>query len=77
MIYKVVPFIASNDHKTGTSLHVAVPFETLVNNMFNEGWAYIRLGSVTTFISPDTGCFEMGGKPGYNTTRQMILFSKV
>jgi len=39
--------------------------------MAQEGWVHIRLESVTTFVSPDNGCFGFGGKPGYNTTRQI------
>jgi len=76
MEYKVVPFVASIDHKKGTSDHVAEQLENLINNYSSKGWNYVRLESVTTFVSPDNGCFGFGGKPGYNTTRQMVVFSK-
>ncbi len=76
MEYKVVPLVASIDHKKGTSDHVAQQLEELINQYALQGWSYIRLESVTTFVGPDNGCFGLGGKPGYETTRQMIVFSK-
>ncbi|MBL1411551.1 hypothetical protein [Sphingobacterium faecale] len=49
MEYKVVPSVASIDHKSGTSDHVA---QQLINQGAADGWEYIRLESVTTFVSP-------------------------
>lgn len=76
MKYKVVPFVASIDSKNGTSDHAANQLETLINHYASDGWAYVRLESVTTYVGADNGCFGFGGKPGYTTTRQMIVFSK-
>lgn len=76
MEYKVVPFVASIDHKKGNSGHVAQQLEQLITENSSDGWNYIRLESVSTFVSPDNGCFGFGGKPGYTTSRQMIVFSK-
>lgn len=76
MEYKVVPFVASIDQKKGTSNHVAEQLEQLINLYSSKGWNYVKLEGVTTYVSPDNGCFGFGGKPGYTTTRQMIVFSK-
>lgn len=76
MKYKVVPFVASIDSKNGTSNHVAEQLESLINNYASSGWIYVRLESVTTYVGADNGCFGFGSKPGYTTTRQMIVFSK-
>jgi len=76
MKYKVIPFVASIDHKVGNSDHVAQQLEKLINQYASEGWNYVRLEGVTTFVSPDNGCFGIGGKPGFTTTRQMVVFSK-
>ncbi|SEI82358.1 hypothetical protein SAMN04488018_10598 [Myroides marinus] len=76
MKYKVVPFVASIDSKNGTSDHVAQQLEILINKYASEGWSYIRLESVTTYVGADDGCFGFGAKPGYTTTRQMAVFSK-
>ena len=75
MEYKVVPFVASIDKK-GTSKQVASQLESLIQNHANYGWKYIRLESVTTFVQPDNGCFGFGSKPGYTTSRQIVVFGK-
>ena len=76
MEYKVVPFVASIDQKKGNSGHVAEQLESLIADYTNQGWNYVRLESVSTYVSPDNGCFGIGGKPGYETSRQMIVFSR-
>lgn len=76
MEYKVIPFVASLDAKKGTSDHVAEQLESLIGHFSNQGWKYVRLESVTTFVQPETGCFGLGAKPGYTTTRQMVVFEK-
>lgn len=76
MEYKVVPFVASIDPKKGTSNHVAEQLESLIKSHNNQGWEYIRLEGVSTFVHPDNGCFGFGNKPGYTTTRQMVVFRK-
>lgn len=76
MEYKVVPFVASIDPKKGTSEHVAEQLDSLIKTFTDQGWKYIRLESVTTFVQPDAGCFGFGAKPGFTTTRQMVVFEK-
>ncbi len=76
MEYKVVPFVASIDHKKGNSGHVAEQLEQLITKHSTQGWNYVRLESVSTFVSPDNGCFGFGAKAGYTTSRQMVVSSK-
>ncbi|WP_310556806.1 hypothetical protein [Flavobacterium sp.] len=76
MEYKVIPFVASIDANKGTSAHVAEQLQSLITNFGNQGWKYVRLESVITFVHPETGCFGLGAKPGYTTNRQMIVFEK-
>lgn len=76
MEYKVVPFVASIDPKKGTSEHVAEQLESLIRRYNDQGWEYIRLEGVSTFVHPDSGCFGLGAKPGYTTNRQMVVFKK-
>lgn len=76
MEYKVVPFVASIDSKKGNSEHVAEQLENLINKGLEAGWKYVRIEEVSTFVKPDSGCFGLGGKPGYTTSRQMIVFQK-
>jgi hypothetical protein len=76
MEYKVVPFVASIDANKGTSDHVAEQLEGLIKNFSNQGWKYVRLEGVSTYVQPEAGCFGLGAKPGYTTTRQMVVFEK-
>ena len=75
MEYKVVPFVASIDPKKGNSNHVAEQLENLIKNFSNQGWEYVRLEGVSTYVHPESGCFG-GSKPGYTTVRQMVVFEK-
>ncbi len=74
MEYKVVPFVASIDQNKGTSTDVAEQLEELINKAQEQGWKYVRLESVTTYVQADNGCFGIGSRPGYTTTKQMIVF---
>ncbi|MBN4047343.1 hypothetical protein JYU05_02260 [bacterium AH-315-P13] len=76
MEYKVIPFVASIDSKKGNSTHVADQLEEIIKHHSNQGWKYIRLESVSTFVQPDAGCFGLGAKPSFTTSSQMIVFSK-
>lgn len=76
MEYKVVPFVASIDANNGNSNHVAEQLESLIRNYTAQGWKYVRLESVSTFVQPESGCFGLGGKPGFTTNRQMVVFEK-
>lgn len=77
MEYKVIPFVASVNLKKGNSNNaVAEQLQDIIKHHANQGWNYVRLESVTTFVQPDSGCFGLGAKPGYTTSRQMVVFSK-
>ena len=76
MEYKVVPFVAVINQSKGSLDQVAQQLEELIQSYSSEGWEYLRLESVTTFVQPDSGCFGIGGKSAYETSKQMIIFSK-
>lgn len=76
MEYKVIPFVPSIDRNKENSNQVAKQLEEVIENLSNQGWKYIRLESVTTFIQPESGCFGVRASPGYTTSRQMIVFCK-
>ncbi|TDQ09462.1 hypothetical protein [Pedobacter metabolipauper] len=77
MEYKVVPFTATLDQKKETTSVVADQLEKLIARYTNQGWIYVRLESVSTYVQPDPGCFGIGGKPGYMASYQMVVFSKI
>lgn len=76
MEYKVVPFTAILKQQKETTNVVASQLETLIKQYTDQGWEYIRLESVSTYVQPDSGCFGLGGKPGYLASYQMVVFSK-
>lgn len=77
MEYKVIPFVASIDPKKGNTSHVADQLEEIIRHHSNQGWTYIRLESVSTFVQPNAGCFGLGATAGYTTSNQMVVFCKV
>lgn len=77
MEYKVVPFTATLNQQKESGNTVAEQLETLITKYTTDGWEYIRLESVSTFIQPDDGCFGIGAKPGYIASYQMVIFSRV
>lgn len=76
MEYKVIPFTATLDQKKQTAVAVAEQLEEVINYYKSQGWIYIRLESVSTYIQPDNGCFGIGAKPGYLAPYQMVVFGK-
>jgi hypothetical protein len=76
MEYKVVPFVATLDQKKETTGVVANQLEKLIERYTNDGWDYIRLESVSTYVQADPGCFGIGAKPGHMSSYQMVVFSK-
>ena len=76
MEYKVVPFVAVlNQQKESTSV-IAKQLEDLIIVQSLQGWKYIRLESVSTYVQPITGCFGSTTKPGFMSSYQMVVFSK-
>lgn len=75
MEYKVVPFIANIQSQQGSE-GVSEQLESVILTYANEGWDYIRMENVETFISGTTGCFGYGAQPSRMTTYSMIVFKK-
>lgn len=76
MEYKVVPFTARLNQQTESAYAVASQLEVLIVQANNDGWEYVRLESVSTYVQPIAGCFGLGAKPGYKAFYQMVVFSK-
>lgn len=76
MEYTVVPFTATLDQKKETTAVVAEQLGKLIERYSNQGWKYVRLEGVSTYVRPDSGCFGIGAKPGYIASYQMVVFSK-
>ena len=75
MEYKVVPFVASIGDKK-EKLTPSDQLENLIRTTANQGWNYIRVESISTYVAGDNGCFGIGATQGHVVSRQMIVFSK-
>jgi hypothetical protein len=73
MQFKVVPFTA-HMVRNDTSSTVASQMQTIIDDYVLQGWEYIRMDSVQTFIAADEGCFGFGAKPGFYTTYNVLVF---
>ena len=75
MEYKVVSIIPVQGDKQ-TAKDVAQDLENVIKKYHAEGWEYVRVENLLTWVNPSGGCFGIGQTPGYNATRQMIVFKK-
>lgn len=76
MEYKVIPFSTYIEHRTGFSKHVALQLEQTINKYSEQGWAYLRMETVTNQVSGDAGCFGFRAKPSYTLVSTMLVFHK-
>ena len=75
MTYKLVPIYPNIANKQTTG-DVVTKIEAIINREAGEGWQYMHMETVTTWVAGDTGCFGIGGTPGYNTNLQILVFKQ-
>lgn len=73
--YKVVPFVASITQKDGAD-KAAAQLQQLANSMSKDGWTYLRLESVETYVAAGSGCFGIGATPPRTISISMAVFRK-
>src|SRR5689334_22092039 len=73
--HKVVPFVAVIGQTEG-SAHVARQLENMIANYAREGWEYMRLESVETYVAGDNGCFGFGATPPRSTVYSVVVFRR-
>lgn len=44
--------------------------------MKTEGWEYVDMANVDTYVEGTAGCLGIGAKPGYNASVAVIVFKK-
>ncbi|WP_394970374.1 hypothetical protein [uncultured Croceitalea sp.] len=78
MEYKVVPLDPTFDSKTATatSNDGADYLERFIKHYTSQGWIYVRVESISTYVSGNSGCFGAGSTPGYTSVKQMVVFKK-
>ena len=73
--FKVVPFIASIGNNEG-SQQAALQLEGLIQTYAQDGWEYVRLERVETYVAGDNGCFGLGATPARTISCSMAVFRK-
>lgn len=76
MEYKVIPFVATVKKQNISSGNIAQQLEDLIKTQTAQGWEYIRLENVSTYVQPVTGCFDYTSQKGYMAYYQMAVFTK-
>ena len=76
MEYKVIPFAAHIDHKIGSSNHVSIQLEQIINKYSEQGWTYLQMETVTNHVMGNVGRFGFGAKPGFTIVSNMLVFKK-
>lgn len=75
MEYKVVPFNAVIGQKDGAA-QAAKQLQTLIDTMKSEGWDYVEMANIDTYVEGTNGCLGFGAKPGYGTSVAAVVFKK-
>jgi hypothetical protein len=73
--FKVVPFVASIGTNEG-SQQAAVQLEGLIQAHAQDGWEYVRLERVETYVAGDNGCFGLNATPARTISCSMAVFRK-
>jgi hypothetical protein len=71
--FRVVPFVASVAVNEGAA-QAASQLETLIKSWTDQGWEYVRLESVETFVAGSAGCFGLGATPAQLVSYSMAVF---
>jgi hypothetical protein len=75
MEYKVVSIVPVQKDKENIQ-HIAQELENLINKYNADGWEYIRVENLMTWVNPVNGCFGLGATAGYYSQQQMVVFRK-
>lgn len=41
-----------------------------------EGWEYVEMANIDTYVEGTSGCLGFGAKPGYNAAVAAVVFKK-
>jgi hypothetical protein len=73
--YRVVPFVASVGMNEGAA-QAATQLEALIKSWGDNGWEYVRLESVETYVAGSAGCFGLGATPARFVSYSMAVFKQ-
>jgi hypothetical protein len=73
--YRVVPFAASIALNEGAG-QAAAQLEALIKTWTDNGWEYVRLESIETYVAGNNGCFGLGATPPRMASYSIAVFKQ-
>jgi hypothetical protein len=73
--YRVVPFVASISLNEGAN-QAAAQLEALIKSWTDNGWEYVRLESVETYVAGNAGCLGFGATPARMASYSIAVFKQ-
>jgi ABC-type transporter lipoprotein component MlaA len=73
--YIVVPFTAKLGNKDNAT-QAAAQLQELIQYYSNNGWEYVRLESVETYVAGKQGCMGLDNTPSSYVYIRMAVFKK-
>jgi len=75
MAYKVVS-ISPQMGRNESPIKLAQEMEGVISKYHAEGWEYMQVETLETWIAGTNGCFGFGAQPGFNMTMHFMVFKK-
>lgn len=75
MEYKVIPFNAVVRENNGAVL-AAKQLQQLIDEMNADGWEYVEMVNIDTFVQGNDGCLGIGATPSYNVSVAAVVFRR-
>lgn len=72
-MYRVVPFNASINMNSGADA-AASQLEQLIVQMAQQGFEYLRMENIPTFVAGSSGCFGFGAVPATSRDFPVVIF---
>lgn len=72
MTYKVVPFNASINKDQDANV-AASQLEALISALSAEGFEYVRMETIPTFVAGTRGCFGIGALPATSRSYTVVV----
>lgn len=73
--YRVVPFVASIALNEGAN-QAAAQLEALITTWTDNGWEYVRLESIETYVAGNSGCLGFGATPPRLASYSIAVFKQ-
>jgi hypothetical protein len=74
-MFKVVPFQAAISHY-GTMHELAASLQIAIDLENADGWDFVQLQELTTWVDGSSGCFGIGAVSGHNRAIPVLIFKR-